>query len=380
MQIPTILFSTEANNDPFWEPTTTYGTGNRFNCLAANGSYLFYYDGKHLQALSLTTGARVGAAVNIAGQTGPMQGGIAVDNCNHVYVGGVGEIRTYTFNGATFVAGAPISLGGAYAADGVNDIKYDASNNTLFVTGNGFVGTFSATLSTTCSTTPFTTTTSHTCNSATVNINPVPNINPATFTIIWTDSLGNLLSQVVNTANTTNTINGLSNGNYFVQVQWNANCGGTQVTDTVPINCDTLNLTVNPDTTVCAGQSVVITATPSIPGGTYQWSPGNFTTQSITVTPATTTVYTVTYSVNNLTATATDTVHVNSNPVQVTVNNATECSGNAATLIATVTVPGVLICGAPAVQLPIRLWLLLQIQLLIRLPIRLPAAALPIAG
>src|SRR5262249_53530155 len=78
----------ECNNQPYW----SYLGGNWNNCLAANGSYLYYYDGYNLAAFSFATGAMVGTPYTIAGYTPMYQGGIAVDNCNNIYVGGVGAV------------------------------------------------------------------------------------------------------------------------------------------------------------------------------------------------------------------------------------------------------------------------------------------------
>jgi gliding motility-associated-like protein len=72
-------------------------------------------------------------------------------------------------------------------------------------------------------------------------------------------------------------------------------------------------VTVNSDT-VCAGTSAVLTATPSNTGGTYSWSPGGATTQTITVSPGTNTTYTVTYTLLSCSGTGTGTVTVNSKP------------------------------------------------------------------
>jgi gliding motility-associated-like protein len=48
--------------------------------------------------------------------------------------------------------------------------------------------------------------------------------------------------------------------------------------------------------TICSGGNGVLTATPSETGGSYLWSPGGQTTQSITVSPTVSTSYRVTYS------------------------------------------------------------------------------------
>ena len=52
----------------------------------------------------------------------------------------------------------------------------------------------------------------------------------------------------------------------------------------------------NNDATICSGASVILTANPVLPGGTYLWMPGNLTSQSITVSPSSTTLYTLVYT------------------------------------------------------------------------------------
>jgi hypothetical protein len=55
------------------------------------------------------------------------------------------------------------------------------------------------------------------------------------------------------------------------------------------------NVTVNSET-ICVGNSTTLTANPSVAGGSYLWSPGGETTQSITVSPSSNTTYSVVYS------------------------------------------------------------------------------------
>jgi hypothetical protein len=82
--------------------------------------------------------------------------------------------------------------------------------------------------------------------------------------------------------------------------------------------------------TICAGGSATITATPSVAGGTYLWSNGA-TTSSITVTPGTTTNYSVTYTYNGV-ATNSGVVTVNAAPAISAGNDLAICSGAQATL------------------------------------------------
>lgn len=91
-------------------------------------------------------------------------------------------------------------------------------------------------------------------------------------------------------------------------------------------------VTVNSQS-VCAGQSVTLTATPSAAGGTYLWSNGA-TTQSITVTPNATTSYSVTYT-NNGTGSGSGTVTVNPLPTINGGQDQTVCQGANVTLSAT---------------------------------------------
>ncbi|MEN9303994.1 MAG: hypothetical protein RL264_2423 [Bacteroidota bacterium] len=78
--------------------------------------------------------------------------------------------------------------------------------------------------------------------------------------------------------------------------------------------CSAPALTIAPVQPICAGQTATLTATPTQTGGTYAWSPGGMTTQTITVNPSVTTTYTCSYTLGGSgcsAATATATVTVN---------------------------------------------------------------------
>ena len=82
---------------------------------------------------------------------------------------------------------------------------------------------------------------------------------------------------------------------------------------------------------ICPGASTTLIATPSTLGGTYLWSPGGQTTQSITVSPLITTTYSVTYTLNGI-GTNNSTVTVYSPPAINAGLDISICSGQPATL------------------------------------------------
>lgn len=76
-----------------------------------------------------------------------------------------------------------------------------------------------------------------------------------------------------------------------------AGCGITQTTNSVIVTPGA-SLSLNPDTTICTGSSAILTATPTVTGGTYLWTPGGATTNSITVSPVSDSTFTVTYTMS----------------------------------------------------------------------------------
>ena len=87
---------------------------------------------------------------------------------------------------------------------------------------------------------------------------------------------------------------------------------------------------------ICAGGSAMLTATTDAGNPTYLWSPGGETTASITVSPTSTTNYTVTVTdgATGCTNSASGTVTVNPLPI-VSVNSAAVCAGGSVLLTAT---------------------------------------------
>ncbi len=124
-------------------------TGNQNRALAVNMSYLYYYNGLDIAAYSKLNGTMV-ASTNVPGHTIKQQSGIAVDDCNNVYIGGNGSILCYHFNGIGFSTLTPIALNTTVTNKYVVDILYDKFTKKLFVGGTGFLGEYSAAYSQTC--------------------------------------------------------------------------------------------------------------------------------------------------------------------------------------------------------------------------------------
>ena len=79
------------------------------------------------------------------------QGGIAVDECNNIYVGGNGFIQCFKFDGTTFAPTGSIPVASTTTLQYVTDIKLKQGSNELYVSGSGFGGIYAAINSGSCS-------------------------------------------------------------------------------------------------------------------------------------------------------------------------------------------------------------------------------------
>ncbi len=142
-------------------------------------------------------------------------------------------------------------------------------------------------------------------------------------------------SSFVGGVNGGTTTTGVQNGNGQIIISWNAQgCPSPLTPVTVTVNPQPVVTTAG--ATICSGQTATLTATASVPGGIFTWNPGNLTGSSVTVTPNTTTQYTVSYSAAGCPpVTATATVTVNALPAAPAANNVTLCGPGTATLTAT---------------------------------------------
>ena len=144
------------------------------------------------------------------------------------------------------------------------------------------------------------------------------------YTYVWYDASMNPIGQTAATAN------GLCAGIYNVIATSHIGC--TATTSVTITSSSTTSVTVNSQT-VCAGISAILTATPSTAGGTFSWIPGGQTTSSISVSPGSTTTYSVIYTLTGCSGTNTGIVTIQPLPT-ITVNSPTICAGQTATLTA----------------------------------------------
>jgi Zn-dependent metalloprotease/alpha-tubulin suppressor-like RCC1 family protein len=175
----------------------------------------------------------------------------------------------------------------------------------------------------------------------TATINPIPCIGGSTILTAPTNNLNNALVWKWYTGYCGGTLIGVgssitvfptTNTTYYVRGEGNCLTPGI---------CANINIVVNPvivsttttNSSVCAGSPTTISANGA---NNYIWQPGGLTITTITVSPLTTTVYTVTGThASGCTSTATRTITTLPTPnMVVTANPSNICPGMSSTLIA----------------------------------------------
>jgi gliding motility-associated-like protein len=134
-------------------------------------------------------------------------------------------------------------------------------------------------------------------------------------------------SYLWSTNETTNSITVTPTKNTIYTVTSGGACPGTA--NVSVIVATSISPTISSSTTICSGSSATLTASGV---SNYLWSTGE-TTNSITVTPSTDSVYTVAY-LGPCSGTSSVSVSVVPSPTITVSNNTTICSGDATTLIA----------------------------------------------
>lgn len=118
---------------------------------------------------------------------------------------------------------------------------------------------------------------------------------------------------------------------YFIQAFYASDSANKSNSDTACITTSTIKVNAGRDTVICAGQSVILTASGA---SSYVWSNGA-NTASTTVTPTTTTSYIVTGTINSITTKDTVIVNVNPKPTVSAGIDQNICAENLTTITAT---------------------------------------------
>jgi gliding motility-associated-like protein len=244
------------------------------------------------------------------------------DNQNNlIYFAGAGGQKVYYFNGNDPTIQSNWTSGSASPSPGAQ--TPGAANNAA---NAAYIGQFNNNcmpITPIAMSTPTTVNAGCSCNGS-ASVTASGSIGP--YTYVWYDAGFTPIGQTAATAT------GLCAGVYKVIATSHIGCSDT-ATVTIGSTGAAVTLAVNSET-ICSGNSVVLTATASTTGGTYSWTPGGQTTQSISVNPSSQTIYTVAYTVSGCSATAVSTVAINASPTaSVTSSNASLCSsGQSATL------------------------------------------------
>ena len=128
-------------------------------------------------------------------------------------------------------------------------------------------------------------------------------LQPAGGSLLWSTGETTQSISVSPSSNTTYTVVYTLNG-----------CSSPQASATVTVN-PVPQITIN-NVTICNGDATTLTATPDLPGGTFQWSPNGETTNSITTNPLVTSTYSAVYTLNGCPSSSFST-NVTVNPIPV---------------------------------------------------------------
>jgi gliding motility-associated-like protein len=160
-------------------------------------------------------------------------------------------------------------------------------------------------------------TTELTCSTTSINVTATGGTS-----YTWSGGLG-----ITATATITNP------GTYTVTATGANGCSSQSVISVTQNTTAPIVIASSSSSSICAGSSVTLTAS----GATsYTWNPGNFSGSTLTVSPTSTTIYTLTgLAANGCTNTTTLNLTVNSIPIlTLTASSTTVCSGGTITLTA----------------------------------------------
>ncbi|MFH0865123.1 MAG: PKD domain-containing protein [Bacteroidota bacterium] len=283
---------------------------------ASGGSTYLWSTGANTASVTVSPSSTTTYSVTVTGVNGCTASDNAVVNVNTIPIANAGNDQTIC-QGQTATITA--SGGGTYQwntgsnSSAINVTPASTATYTVTVTNaNGCTDT----------------------DEAIINVNPLPIANAGSDQNVCPYQLTTLTasggtSYIWNTGSPNASINvsPSSTTTYTVTVTSN----GCQATDAVTVNINPLSVAnAGPDHTICPGETAVLAATTA---GSYLWSNG-MTTQSISVSPATSATYTLTVSSGG--CSSTDDVFVNVAATLTADAGADQviCTGQSANLVA----------------------------------------------
>jgi gliding motility-associated-like protein len=314
---------------------------NGYNALAANSDYLYYYDGYNLAVYNKLAGNRI-AFTTIAGQIPKKQGGIAVDECNNIYVGGNGFVKCFNFDGSIFTSNGNIPVDAITTNKYITDIKL--KSNELYVCGNGFVGVYSAINSLSCSSNAAVnvTLTTISTNNTTATATVTTSVTNPSISYTWLNSSNAIVSQTNNSNSLTNTVLNLTNDTYTVLIQLNGPCGLSSTQTFITGSTTTVTPTFTQVAAICYGAPLAALPTTSNNGIIGTWSPALDNTQTTTYT------FIPTAGQNATTATMQIIVNPNTTPTFAAINPI--CTGDFLATLPTTSINGISGTWAPTLD------------------------------
>jgi gliding motility-associated-like protein len=179
------------------------------------------------------------------------------------------------------------------------------------------------------------------CSGGTTSIGLQSDISGATYT--WTvvvtggvtGASNGSGSNIVQTLTASGTTTGTVEYTITATTPAPASCSNSAVTKVLVTVYPIPTVSLSTPAAICVGQSAGITATVAPLGGTFSWTPGNLTTNPITVSPTSTTSYNCQYTVNGCSNSASRNVTVNPLPgLSISANTTSICAGKNAVLTA----------------------------------------------
>ena len=290
---------------------------NGFNGCVCSMNYLYTYNGDTLKKWDKNTGALL-AHVKTGGQA-LITGGIAVDACEHIYVGMVGAIGVYN---------SSLTQTGILPIDStIYDLKLNALTGKLYLCGKGYVEQLDLPAGNTMSIN--TTSTGAGCScTGTASASAMLCGSPASVMYSWSPG-----------GQTTASLTGLCAGTYTVYATTGCMAAASSATVTVPASAGGILVSAGATGSPCGTSSGTATVTASGGTGTltYSWSNGQTSTSINGLAPGTYTV-TVTDSSGCYSNTSVVVTSIGGPHALASITNVT-CSG-AGNGIASLTIQG----------------------------------------